>query len=366
MKMRFLSLASLMGLALAACSGKSGTPQPSAPADSNPAPPSIAPGEPAPPSTSPSQPSPSRVVTEVMYSDALGVDKRVVVYLPRGYDSQPARRYPVYFYLHGLGGNEENWVKGGALDEQADQLGVEAIIAMPDGDDSFYIDSQQPIDFARCLASGAGLFLPGKQAPETTCVKRRNYETYVTKDLVSWVDGKYRTLGTREGRAIAGLSMGGFGAMELSLRHPELFAAAASHSGAVALLYKGPRPFAPGKTELVTQIQLDQRGAIGGPIASWLGKVFGEDLAGWKKYDVVELATANAAGPGPKVALYFDCGTEDDFRLQDNVQYVHEALGKKNIPHEFYLGPGRHDFAFWKARLPYSLKFLRDHTTAAR
>lgn len=353
-----------------ACSSSSSKPAPAP--DCCAPPPSLAAGDPngapAGPAAAaePAQLSPSRVVTEVMYSHALGVDKRVVVYLPRGYDSQPARRYPVYFYLHGLGGNEQNWIKGGALDAQADQLGVEAIIAMPDGDDGFYIDSQLPIDFARCLASGEGLFLPGKQEPETTCVKRRNYETYVTKDLVGWIDGKYRTLGTREGRAIAGLSMGGFGAMELSLRHPERFAAAASHSGAVALLYKGPRPFAPGKTELVTQIQLDQRGAFGGPIASWLGKVFGEDVAGWKKYDVVELATANAAGPGPQVALYFDCGTEDDFRLQDNVQYVHEALGKKNIPHEFYLGPGRHDFAFWKARLPYSLRFLRDHTAAAR
>lgn len=368
-------LGSAIFLALVvACSGSSSKPAPAP--DCCAPPPSLAPGEPTgapaqpaaavPGEASPAQPSPSRVVTEVMYSPALGVDKRVVVYLPRGYDSQPARRYPVYFYLHGLGGNEENWVKGGALDAQADQLGVEAIIAMPDGDDGFYIDSKLPIDFAQCLASGEGLFLPGKQAPETTCVKRRNYETYVTKDLVSWVDGKYRTLGTREGRAIAGLSMGGFGAMALSLRHPELFAAAASHSGAVALLYQGPRPFAPGKTQLVTKIQVDQRGAIGGPIGGWLAKVFGEDVAGWKQYDVVELATAHAASPAPKVALYFDCGTEDDFHLQDNVQYVHEALGKKNIPHELYLGPGRHDFAFWKARLPQSLQFLRDHTAAAK
>jgi S-formylglutathione hydrolase FrmB len=87
--------------------------------------------------------------------------------------------------------------------------------------------------------------------------------------------------------------------------------------------------------------------------------VFGPDIAEWKAHDVVELA--GKVPPG-KVALYFDCGTEDDFALQDNVQYVHEALTGKHIEHEFFLGPGKHDFAFWGARVPKSLAFLRDHT----
>jgi S-formylglutathione hydrolase FrmB len=73
----------------------------------------------------------------------------------------------------------------------------------------------------------------------------------------------------------------------------------------------------------------------------------------------VELA--GKLGPG-KVALYFDCGTEDDFALQDNVQYVHEALAARHIEHELFLGPGKHDFGFWSARVPKSLAFLRDHT----
>lgn len=353
-------LSSLLLLALltsaAACSGSSSKSPPATP-DCCAPPPSLAEGAPTPTAA----PSPSRVETVTMSSPALGVDKSVVVYLPAGYDSQPTRRYPVYFYLHGLGGNEQNWVKGGELDRQADALGLQAIVVMPDGDDDFYVDSKLPIDYAECLKSGAGLFMPGRQDPATTCVKARNYETYLANDLVRWVDATYRTLGTREGRAIAGLSMGGFGAMELSLRHRELFAAAASHSGAVALLYQGPRPFAPGKTELITKIQLDKMG----PLGAWLEKVFGKDVADWKKHDVVELASAMRAG-GPQVALYFDCGTEDDFHLQDNVQYVHEALGQKGVAHEYYLGPGKHDFAFWKARLPHSLQFLRDHTAQAQ
>ena len=330
-----------------ACSAKGQGP--AGPAGAPPA--SPRPSEPA------AAPTPSRVVTEHFHSDALGVDKAVVVYLPRGYDSQPARRWPVFYYLHGLGGNENNWVKGGKLDAAADQLGLAAIVVMPDGDDDFYIDSRAPIDYDQCMKDGSGLFVPERKPYDTACVHTRNYETYIAKDLVGWVDGHYHTLARRDGRAIAGLSMGGFGAMELALRHPDEFAAAASHSGAIALLYRGPRPFAPGKTELSTDVSHwgEQAGAIG----AWIHQLFGDDIAGWKAHDVVELAGKLATG---KVALYFDCGTEDDFALHDNVQYVHEALDARHIEHAFFLGPGKHDFAFWSARVPRSLAFLRDHT----
>jgi S-formylglutathione hydrolase FrmB len=315
------------------------------------------------PTAQPAQPAqpvaaaPSRVVTEQFHSAALGVDKAVVVYLPRGYDSQPARRWPVFYYLHGLGGNETNWVKHGKLDAAADQLGLAAIVVMPDGDDGFYIDSRAPIDYDQCMKDGTGLFLPDREPRDTTCVRARSYETYIAKDLVGWVDGRYRTIARRGGRAVAGLSMGGFGAMELALRHPDEFATAASHSGAVALLYRGPRPFAPGKTELFTDVSGWATAA--GAIGAWVQKLFGDDIADWKAHDVVELA--GKLGPG-KVALYFDCGSEDDFALHDNVQYVHEALGARHIEHAFFLGPGKHDFAFWSVRVSSSMAFLRDHT----
>jgi len=298
-----------------------------------------------------------RVVTEHFHSDALGVDKAVVVYLPKGYDADPAKRWPVFYYLHGLTGTENQWTKGDHIEAAADALALPAIIVMPDGDDDFYIDSAMPIDYAKCMASGAGLFIPTKQKPERTCVKTRHYETYIIKDLIGWVDAHYRTNATRDGRAIAGLSMGGFGAMHLAMRHPDLFAAAASHSGALALLYKGPRPFAPGKAELVTDVA--SWGKEVGAMGDWIRNLFGPDIATWKQYDVVELAKQLPAG---KLALYFDCGTEDDFGLHDNLRYVDEALTAAHVEHTVYLGPGRHDDAFWAARAPESLKFLRDHT----
>jgi len=321
-------------------------------------PPGGAPAGPTPEAAAPAGAStPSRVVTEHFHTDALGVDKAVVIYLPRGYDAQPAKRWPVFYYLHGLGGNETNWVKNGKLDAGADQLGLAAIVVMPDGDDDFYVDSHARIDYDQCMKDGSGLFMPDHEPHGTACVRTRNYETYIAKDLVGWVDAHYRTLARRDARAVAGLSMGGFGAMELALRHQDEFTAAASHSGAIALLYRGPRPFAPGKTELFSDVA--GWGKAVGPIGEWIQLLFGADIADWKAHDVVALAGQLATG---KVALYFDCGTEDDFALQDNVQYVHEALTARGVEHEFFLGPGKHDFEFWSARVPRSLAFLRDHT----
>ncbi|TMQ16435.1 MAG: hypothetical protein E6J90_23900 [Deltaproteobacteria bacterium] len=331
-------------IACAACSAKGTSGEPVRPAAD-------------PPPTAPPAPlSPSRVVTEQFHSDALGVDKAVVIYLPRGYDSQPARHWPVFYYLHGLGGNETNWLQRGKLDAAADQLALAAVVVMPDGDDGWYVDSPLAIDYAQCMQDGTGLFIPAQQDHATTCVRARRYESYIARDLVGWIDAHYHTIARRDGRGIAGLSMGGFGAMSVALRHADEFAAAGSHSGAIALLYRGPRPFAPGKTELYSDVA-DRGNST--PIGAWIRAVFGSDIADWKAHDVVELA--GVLGPG-KVALYFDCGTEDDFALQDNVQYVHEALTARHIPHEFFVGPGRHDFAFWSARLPVSLAFLRDHT----
>jgi len=301
--------------------------------------------------------APGHVITEHFHTDALGVDKAVLVYLPRGYDAQPARHWPVFYYLHGLGGDETNWVQHGKLDTTANELALDAIVVMPDGDDGFYIDSAAKIDYDKCMKDGSGLFNPNKPHGED-CVHARNYETYIAKDLVGWVDAHYRTIPRRDGRAIAGLSMGGFGAMAVGLRHPEEFAAAASHSGAIALLFRGPRPFVAGKpVELVTSVA--DPNASGNPIIAWIGMTFGPSLADWKAHDVVELV--GAVPPG-KLALYFDCGTEDDFNLQDNVQYVHEALTSKHVEHAFFIGPGKHNFEFWAQRLPYSLAFLRDHT----
>jgi S-formylglutathione hydrolase FrmB len=318
--------------------------------------------------TSPSAPSPSpspkpaqspNVQAVTFHSDALGVDKQLVLYLPASYSSSPNRHYPVFYYLHGLGGDEKAWTKGGHLDAAADAMKLDAIIVMPDGDDSFYVDSPEPIDYAACTGSGAGLFMPGEPR-STTCVKDRKYETYITKDLVAYIDSHYRTIATRDGRAIAGLSMGGFGALELAGRHPDLYAATASHSGVDSLYYLGPHPYNAGSAQLLTD--LAQWGTGAEPIGGWVRGLFGTDKSFWDAHDPVALLTKLPPG---KLAIYLDCGTEDDFGLDAQAAFLHDQLTARHIDHAFFLGSGGHNFAFWTAREPNSLQFLRDHTTAA-
>jgi S-formylglutathione hydrolase FrmB len=300
-------------------------------------------------------PAKGRVDTVRFHSDALGVDKQVVVYVPGDYDAHPERRYPVFYYLHGLGGDETNWVKVGHLDDAADTLGLQAIVVMPDGDDSFYVDSPAPSDYDACLKDGTGF--RREAVHDATCVRKNDYETYITRDLVGWADKTYRTIAKRDSRAIAGLSMGGYGALMLGMRHPDVFAAAASHSGVDALLYKGPHPYATGKAELETDVK--EWGKAVGDLGAWIRSRFGDDVAFWRDRDPAALVDRLAPG---KLALYLDCGTEDDFLLNDEALYLHDLLVAKHIDHSWYLGPGRHDFAFWSVRVAKSLAFLRDHT----
>lgn len=357
---RSVSRFALVLLALAACHGHEPAPPPM------PVPAVAAGGS----SAAPAAPAPGRTQTIAFHSAALGVDKQAVVYLPASYDRSPARHYPVFYYLHGLGGNETNWVRGGHLDAAADQLGLDAIVVMPDGDDDFYIDSAEPIDYDACMSGGAGLFVTSALAVDRRpheCVRTRDYETYITRDLVGYIDGHYRTISTRNGRAIAGLSMGGYGALMLAGRHPDLFAAAASHSGVDSLFYAGPYPYDAAHVQLLADVSHWPSATAApnpsiDPIGSWVRGLFGRDKAFWAAHDPVALLTA--LGPG-KVAIYIDCGTEDDFHLDAHAAYLHDQLTAAHIDHAFFLGPGRHNFAFWGPRIPESLRFLRDHTTAA-
>jgi len=298
-----------------------------------------------------------QVQTQHFHSEALGVDKAYVVYLPADYDARPSAHWPVFYYLHGLGGSEKDWVKGGHLDQVADELALGAIVVMPDGDDGFYTDGVAQPDYDACMRDGTGLFAFAARKPADTCVRHASYETYIAHDLVAEVDSHFRTIARREGRAIAGLSMGGYGALVLSMRHRDVFAAAASHSGVDALLYDGPHPYVAGKVQLVTDPKT--WGNAVEDIGKWVRPIFGADLDNWKQHDPSVLAAQLLPG---QLALYLDCGTEDGFALNDQASYLHDILGAHQIDHAFFLGPGGHNFGFWGPRLPESLKFLRDHT----
>jgi S-formylglutathione hydrolase FrmB len=293
----------------------------------------------------------SRVVTRSFRSEALGgVDKTYLAYLPRGYDAS-SKRYPVLYLLHGYAGDETNWTRPGDLPKAADAIDLQAIVVMPDGDDSFYANWVSPFPYDECLVSRPSAFGRTERA-ETYCVRGHRYEDYIAKDLVAHVEATYRALPDRRARAITGLSMGGFGALMLAMRHPDTFAVAASHSGVVSPLYEGPHPYREGEVALRSSPALGKE--FPPELRDRAASVFGPDIANWRAHDPSALAASLKPGA---LAIYIDCGTEDGFKLADQARYLHEVLTKAGASHTFELVPGGHSFALWKERIKNSLAF---------
>ena len=289
------------------------------------------------------------VAARTFHSAALGVDKSYRVYLPAGY-ADSDRRYPVVYLLHGLGGDESNWLELGDLAGAADRLKLQAIVVMPDGDAGFYANSTTPARYDDCMG-GASPFEEGSPRA-STCVRKADYEDYIVRDLVAEVDAGFRTMAERRGRAIAGLSMGGFGALSLAMRHRDLFASTASHSGVVALFYKGPHPYDAAQLALLEDVS--RWGANAEPIGAWVRSILGPDPKNWRAHDPVTLAGELRDG---ELAIYIDCGSEDRFGLHDQAAYLHDVLARRGIRHSYALLPGGHDFTFWKDRIDDSLAF---------
>jgi S-formylglutathione hydrolase FrmB len=234
-------------------------------------------------------------------SKALGKKMPLLVLLPDGYDADPAKRYPVVYLLHGIGGDYREWQRVGIEKEAA---GLPVIVVMPEGDQSFYVNIHDD--------------------------PKGRWEDYITGEVVAHVDAKYRTIAAREARGISGLSMGGYGAVVLGLRKPGLFSTIASHSGALGA------------------VSMDREG----PIGERIKQVFGPPGSSTRKdYDPVLLLKAVPAAERPKI--YIDCGAQD-FLLESNRAFVRE-LASAAADYEYRELPGRHDFAYWKANVRTSL-----------
>ena len=293
-----------------------------------------------------------RVVTDSLWSYALGTWKKAVVYLPPSYD-RSRDRYPVAYYLHGLSGNETNWVKAGHIDVVADSLMArgmrEMVIVMPDGDDSWWMTASSLPDVAGCvrtLPSYAG-------SADTFCVPWPHYDDYVAYDLIRFVDGKYRTRADRSHRGIAGLSMGGYGAIMFALQYPQLFAAAASHSGVVWPLEWAPDGIV--ERPAGTADSTWQRVRAGGVGAS-MRAVFGKDTAAWFARDPVHMLDRARARNAPLPAMKADCGTGDPF-LAGNRAF-RDALKARGVALDYAEYPGVHDWKYWSGHVGESLGWL--------
>ena len=298
----------------------------------------------------------ARVVADSFWSQALGTRKRFVVYLPPSYDRQASRRYPVLYYLHGRWGNENDWLRAGRIDSTADALVAagmpEPIIVMPDGDDGWYTTWNALVGVRDCEKTP-----PDDEPTSTYCVPWPKYDDYIARDLVARVDSTYRTIADRRHRGIAGLSMGGYGAITLALAYPEVFSAAASHSGLLAPLYTGPKPFA--GTARWARDEAELRAAHGERWTRMVG-AFGRDTAGWWARDPGRLAKRlleERRGPVPAIML--DVGRAD--ALADHSRAFHAELQRLGIAHEYAEWPGTHDWNYWRAHLPESLRWLLRH-----
>ena len=188
------------------------------------------------------------------------------VILPADYRTSKTTRYPVLYLLHGLGGHYSDWLTRTNIADYAGQYRM--IVVMPEGNDSWYVDG----------AAGSN----------------DKYESYILRELMPDVDRRYRTLQSRYGRAIAGLSMGGYGAIKYGLKYPSTFAFAGSVSGAFGV---------------TRYTEKEMGGASWEPFLKIFGPVGSETR---KANDVFEIT--RALTPGRVASLpyfYFDCGTED-------------------------------------------------------
>jgi enterochelin esterase-like enzyme len=231
-------------------------------------------------------------------SPIIGEDFSYRVYLPPDYQTRPQRRYPVLYMLHGNGGNYTEW-SDSFLPEQADRMIVAGeippmIIVMPDDGEATY-------------------WANWSEGPR--------WGDYVTDDVVSIIDQRYRTLANARSRAIGGLSMGGLGALNLAFQHPDVFGVVGGHSPSVRL---EPDP------------------------ALW----FLTDDNFWE-HDPAWLAE-NAPGI-ESVAVWLDAGTEDVWL--PNIEAVRDALVARGLRPIWRNFPGPHEAEYWIEHVPDYLRF---------
>ena len=210
-------------------------------------------------------------------------------------------QFPVLYLLHGYDGDYRNWADKTSLEAVASSYSM--IIVCPDGQDSWYVDS--PID------------------------PKMQFETYVYKELVTYIDDHFRTIPDPKFRAITGLSMGGHGALTLAFKHPDVFGSCGSMSGCVDI------------TQCADKWKIAQR----------LGD-YAQNKAAWESRSAL-LMVPNLK---PGLNIIIDDGTGDVF-YKMNLQ-MHEALLQKNIPHDFTIRPGAHTWDYWVNSLDYHALFF--------
>ena len=281
-----------------------------------------------------------------------------MVWLPPSYAAQPQRRYPVAYYLHGAFGDETNWLNQGRLGATLDSLVAagmpEMIVVMPDGDDGFYTTWNFLGDWPGCRRNRP----PHAEPADSYCVPWPHYDEYIARDVVAFVDRGYRTMADRRHRGIAGLSMGGYGAISLALSYPDVFAAAASHSGVLAPAKGGGRLVVPEKRFDYDSV----RASYSAGLWALMPGAFGKDSVGWAVRDPATLLSRlRARRPALMPALFVDCGTED-FLLPQNRAF-RDAVLSSGGQLQYREHAGSHTWDYWRKHASESATWLAARLT---
>jgi S-formylglutathione hydrolase FrmB len=261
----------------------------------------------------------TRVEYKTFQSKVLGREIRYGIYLPPSYAMSPAKKYPVLYFLHGLFEDETRWSSRGGTDQIMDKMIAdgkigEFIVAIPNGATSFYVNTRDGSE---------------------------KWEDMILKEFIPMVESAYRVNASRNTRGISGVSMGGYGALQIAMKHPDLFGSVSSHS---AVLLK----------DLSAAKVADRRIAM---FQSLFDKIYGinQDLTYWEANNPMSLAKDTKKFNGLKI--YFDCGTEDNYGFDVGTRELDEMLTKAGYPHEAHLYPGRHGWDYAMEHTNESLLF---------
>jgi S-formylglutathione hydrolase FrmB len=245
---------------------------------------------------------------------------RYCVLLPPSYGSSKTNKYPVLYFLHGLGENEQTLLRSGGWGiiedlRQQHKIGDFLMVA-PEGRGTFFIDAAGPGD---------------------------RYSEFFLSEFLPFIETHFRIIRDRKHRGVTGLSMGGFGALRMAFAHPELFGSVSAQSPALI-------------TETPQQVNADLRDA--GPLARVLGNVFGNpiDMPHWNANSPFSLAQRNRIALKNE-AIYFNCGEQDEFGFAEGASKLHKQLAAEGIRHESHLYPGGHDAEYFLTHLHETIEF---------
>lgn len=283
-----------------------------------------APAQGTPPVSAEKKDAPRRYETVQFESKLIGAPLPYNVILPADYksDASKHKRYPVIYLLHGLSGSADNWVSERAhLAEHAARYPF--IVVVPEGRNAWYTDS--------------------------ATVPAEKFESYIVKELLLDVDTRFRTIAAREGRAVAGLSMGGYGSLKFGLKYPTMFAFAGSLSGALGAASWLPDEKLPA--------------FVRPSIARVYGPAGEPDNETRKANDIFRLVRELTPEQTKALPfLYLDCGTED-FLINDNRNFS-ALLIEKKVAHEFRQLPGGHTWPYWDKQVQEILRLAAERLAA--